>query len=711
MTTDVDSSSPENKFSGSLTRKIVLSILPAAFLPVIITIIDIIIFSKFTNLIRVTGILIAGLVIGLIYAFLLNKFIRIRIIKPVENLTDTTRRFSLGDFKERTHLQQNDEIGLLASYVEKMGDILNERFNTLEVELNARDHQLRFTSELSQILASDTLPEQSLQKIVEMITERFNQYQASIYLLNKTSNQVVLKAVSGHPRSKLGKAGDTVPIPVSSSFGWVVEHNKPRIYPFQEKESLSTSETEISVSKTAAVIPISSGDNVLGILLIQKQGQNEFKQQEISTLCTIANQIAASFINPSPTEKISSIQNGASLLYQASHTIITAKTEVEVFAALKNTLNQLPYAVALFVTEQDKFNTLYRTDRFGHQMEDSALPELSVTPFSIHELRQRPSPISLEGSQDFESLPGPIEIICNDLLFDSLKLYPIVVNGKLSGLLFMGSTQEGLLNQKELDNIHSLIEISVTSLEKVNALQTITEQLNELRTLNTISQSISTETHLMTLYQVVHQQIVQVMDSVNFLIALYKKPDRTIEIPYMDDGDQIISVPPFPLGQGLTSIIIRTRQPLMIVEDTINRGRALGAIVTGDRPALSWLGVPMILGGEILGAIVVQDLEREHRFDENDMRLLTTLAAQVAIAVHNTQLIETVQLRAERDRQLYEITDKIRRAVDIQGVLETTARELCVALDARRTQVEISPEPISDQFNDNGQNDWKDPSE
>ena len=105
---------------------------------------------------------------------------------------------------------------------------------------------------------------------------------------------------------------------------------------------------------------------------------------------------------------------------------------------------------------------------------------------------------------------------------------------------------------------------------------------------------------------------------------------------------------------------------------------------------------------------MVQDLEREHRFDENDMRLLTTLAAQVAIAVHNTQLIETVQRRAERDRQLYEITDKIRRAVDIQGVLETTARELSIALDARRTRVEISPEPISDQFNDNGQNDWKD---
>jgi GAF domain-containing protein len=179
----------------------------------------------------------------------------------------------------------------------------------------------------------------------------------------------------------------------------------------------------------------------------------------------------------------------------------------------------------------------------------------------------------------------------------------------------------------------------------------------------------------------------------------------------MDDGDQIISVPPFPVGQGMTSIIIRTRQPLMIVEDTINRSRALGAIVTGDKPALSWLGVPMILGGEIIGAIVVQDLEREHRFDENDMRLLTTLAAQVAIAVHNTRLIETAQRRAERDRQLFEITNKIRRAVDIQGILETTAQELSKTLGAQRAQIEISPVPKSQLINGNGVYGRKDVSE
>jgi GAF domain-containing protein len=249
----------------------------------------------------------------------------------------------------------------------------------------------------------------------------------------------------------------------------------------------------------------------------------------------------------------------------------------------------------------------------------------------------------------------------------------------------------------------NIVEITRIALEKVLALQTIAEHNVELQTIKTVSQSISTETNLNNLYRVIHQQILQVMGQVSFLIALYHDEDSSIEIPYMEEDNQITSVPAFPLGEGLTSIIVRTRQPLLLAEDTVNRSRALGAIVTGDRPALSWLGVPMLLGGEVIGAIIVQDLENEHRFDENDMHLLTTLASQVAIAINNTRLIETSQTRARRDRQLLEITNKIRFASDAQGVITSTTQELAKALNLRRAQISLSV-PSSPKNNGNESN-------
>jgi GAF domain-containing protein len=55
---------------------------------------------------------------------------------------------------------------------------------------------------------------------------------------------------------------------------------------------------------------------------------------------------------------------------------------------------------------------------------------------------------------------------------------------------------------------------------------------------------------------------------------------------------------------------------------------------------------------------------------------LAPLASQVAVAIRNTHLLENLQLQAERERQLYQITVRFWAASDMQAILETTATEL-----------------------------------
>ncbi len=138
------------------------------------------------------------------------------------------------------------------------------------------------------------------------------------------------------------------------------------------------------------------------------------------------------------------------------------------------------------------------------------------------------------------------------------------------------------------------------------------------------------ETDVAKLYKVIHEQIVHVMGDVNLIIATYEQETNTIEIPYAYEESQVLSIPPFELGDGLTSILIKTRKPLLLVEDTEKKALELGAKVVGA-PARSWLGVPLLLGGEPIGAIIVQDLKQEHRFDEEDQKVLTSLSSAVAV--------------------------------------------------------------------------------
>jgi GAF domain-containing protein len=109
-----------------------------------------------------------------------------------------------------------------------------------------------------------------------------------------------------------------------------------------------------------------------------------------------------------------------------------------------------------------------------------------------------------------------------------------------------------------------------------------------------------------------------------------------------------------------------------------------------------------MIGNEAIGAMVVQDNEREKRFSEDDLRMLNTLASQVAVVARNTQLLETTRQKAERERLLFDITSKIRRSTDIKSILQTTASEIGIALDARRAHIEINTEQSPAQMPTNG---------
>ncbi len=257
--------------------------------------------------------------------------------------------------------------------------------------------------------------------------------------------------------------------------------------------------------------------------------------------------------------------------------------------------------------------------------------------------------------------------------------------------MILGSRREGAFDAKIVQLYAGLAELTTTAIEKAQALQRMEKRLVGLETINRISQAVSIQTDINELYQVVHNEVNQIMGGVNFAVADYDVGTGLIRIPYMYDGVDARNVDPFPLGEGLTSILIRTRQPLMLVEDAERKTRELGAKLVG-KPAQSWLGVPLLAGGEAIGAIIVQDLEQEGRFDEDDQRLLEIIAAQVAVAVRNAHLLESIRHRAERERLLYDITSKIRSSPDMQTILATTATELGKVIGAQRTVIEIGIE-------------------
>ena len=78
-------------------------------------------------------------------------------------------------------------------------------------------------------------------------------------------------------------------------------------------------------------------------------------------------------------------------------------------------------------------------------------------------------------------------------------------------------------------------------------------------------------------------------------------------MPYSRDAGKPFDQEPWPFGTGLTSTVIRTRQPLLLGSLTATKEH--GAIFVGGTVNESWLGVPILAGDEATGVTIHETIE------------------------------------------------------------------------------------------------------
>jgi GAF domain-containing protein len=148
--------------------------------------------------------------------------------------------------------------------------------------------------------------------------------------------------------------------------------------------------------------------------------------------------------------------------------------------------------------------------------------------------------------------------------------------------------------------------------------------------------------------------------------------------------------------KGLTEYLVETRRPLLIREGVGDHAASLlqemgvESISLGTgRQALSWLGVPMMVGDRVLGTMVALSFTQSGFYDEHDQELLVAIANRVAVALENVRLLERAQARAQQERLVRTITDRVRRGVDRQAIMRVALREMGEMLGASAGMVRL----------------------
>jgi GAF domain-containing protein len=160
-------------------------------------------------------------------------------------------------------------------------------------------------------------------------------------------------------------------------------------------------------------------------------------------------------------------------------------------------------------------------------------------------------------------------------------------------------------------------------------------------------------------------------------------------------------VPFYQRTQGDAAPLVDTALPG--IDEAMVRGEIVESADDGAGEAV--LLAPINLRGEIIGVLGLHEAEGERHWTADEIDLIKAVADQMALAMENARLLAETQHRAERERQLAEITSRVRASVEVDAILQTAVRELGRALGASDALIRlgtISPQADRELTDDDG---------
>jgi GAF domain-containing protein len=222
---------------------------------------------------------------------------------------------------------------------------------------------------------------------------------------------------------------------------------------------------------------------------------------------------------------------------------------------------------------------------------------------------------------------------------ERLMVAPLMAGKVVKGAMAVWRTGGQPFTDSDLEFLVGLSLQATVAIEKRRLFAESQQRAAELATINRVSEQLGSKLELAELLDLVGEQIRKVFNADLAYVALYDPGSGMIQFPYQY-GESAYE--PLKLGEGLTSKIIASRKPLIINNEADRQTHHVGARVVG-RPALSYLGVPISVGDVCLGVISVQSTQTEGLYDADDERLLSTIAANVGVALQNVKLFNETQ--------------------------------------------------------------------
>ncbi len=477
------------------------------------------------------------------------------------------------------------------------------------------------------------------------------------------------------------------------SFGYAFNPKGAKPIEDTKKEAVVAKEiengTEEPIVETA--VPIAVRGELIGKIALRNPDGSPIPERKQSLIQTVAHQVSEALERARLTEQTQRALQETNeqarrlaLLNELSETISRMTTVEEIASAVMNKASEILEAKhhSLYLIAEENEMMLRVVGEAG-EVADRRKGELMP-------LAESPMAQALEERQIVTDLSTNGE--------DALQVYHVPL---YTGEGPLGTFNIAVAANAALDEGEQLILLQIgsllsTTLENRRLFTQTDQRAAELSLINRVSEVASSQLNMAELFNSVGALIQETFMASSVYFGLYDKQESIISFPYFyTEEDGFFDVEPGTLEDGgFAAKIIETRKSLCLLlhqDDSDSEVTAEDAIIEGHGRLLdSFVGVPMIVGREVVGVIGLSNYSEIRTYTEQDQRLLETLAATIGVAVQNSQQFEAAQRRAERESLINTINQKIQSATTVEGALQTAVSELSQALRVKKAIIELS---------------------
>lgn len=225
---------------------------------------------------------------------------------------------------------------------------------------------------------------------------------------------------------------------------------------------------------------------------------------------------------------------------------------------------------------------------------------------------------------------------------------PLINKNKVIGVMDLEAREPGYFKEDHARLLTLIASRIAVSIENARLYTRIVRQANNLALLNEISRDFTSILDLDQLLKRIGDLLLKIIDYQMFSILLLDENKQKLVHRFSVRFKENIQIKhDIPLGRGLVGAAALEKKPVLVA-DVSKDPRYIKA----NPETRSELCVPLIHKGDVIGVL---DLEHTRKgfFTEEHVRTMTTLAAQIAIAVENARLYERIAREERRmDRDL-----------------------------------------------------------